>query len=464
MDAHGQSPKPERSSILTELQQIDSVLTGLQPVTPSVKVEEQSMDNSHGALGHPVSPTELERQANDDAESDTSWSSNDTSWSSGDSNRSQAMEIDTKFDNFLSELREDRVKQNEMIQSRLDKIDTSIQALKVQRAESSTSPVVKRLREQLKTEREQLKTVKKQHGNVKKENSNLNKIYNALFRNYGQQKEELEKTKVQLHEALAGSDQQRLLMDGRSLVNASKETDGTIIGLWTQIAYDIRQLAHLLANPPGTQELDDNVTRRLRFITADYRKFFSDEDHCIDLMQGYLWVMLKNSVFDGKISSGNYDSPECKVALANAARCLAQMSTMFSELWDEDGTLINSVINEETKIMEPFSPKHHGRTDRADQKVRRQLKDIFRAALKLDRIILTSKAIFERRWQDPFQKPGGFQLFNEDYMTSDNHETVLTPKSRILFCVSPMLLKTGTADGQNYDSMIVLQKAKVVCN
>ncbi|XEU97890.1 hypothetical protein FSHL1_003177 [Fusarium sambucinum] len=492
MDAHDQKSKPERSVMPpAELQQVNIVLAGFQPGAPVVKVEEQSIDNSHGSMEHTVPPMELESQTNDNTKSTISSSSGDLS------TLSQAMGIDTKFDNLLSDLREDRAQRDEMIQSRLamvessiqsrlGMIESSIQAVKVQRSESSTSPTVKRLREQLAAEKEQLKTLKQQYGEVKKENNYVVKKYNALSRNYNKQTEELEKTKDMLHEVLEERDQEQTAMDGRSLANASKETDGTIMSLWTQIAYDIRQLAHLLANSPGTQELDDTVTRRLRLLTTDYRKFLSSQDHCIDLMQGYLWLVLKCKVFDAtppiwggsrstslkrakydlyaQIISLDQDDSEYEVTMAEAARCFAQIFTMFNGFWDEDETLINHAINEEAKIMEPFLPQRHGKTDRADQKVCDQLKYIFRNAIKLDKIIMTSKAFFERRWQDPYQDREGSQFFNEKYMISDNHERALTPKSRVLFCLAPMLLKSGTADGQDYCCTIVLQKGRVVCN
>ncbi|GKU05176.1 hypothetical protein FLAG1_04570 [Fusarium langsethiae] len=353
MDAHDRQPKPERSSIPRELQEMDSVLTELQPITPSVKVEEQSIDNSHGNMGH------------------------------------------------------------------LDKIESSIQASNVQPAESSTSPALKKVKEQLKTEKEKNSEAKKEHN-------------------------------AQLRDALEERDQQQTLMDGRPLANASKETDGTIKVLWTQIAYGIRQVAHSLANSPSAHVLDDTVTHRLRLLTADYGKFLSSPDHCVDIMQGYLWLVVMDRVFNSnrplwggphstslkrakdclyeRMFLDKNDGPEHELVLANGARCFAQISTMFSELWDQDEALFNRAVDDETKLMGPFFLKHHGRNDRAEKNIRDQLKDIFRTALELDKITLTSRAFFQRRWQDAFQKPGGLQLFNEDYMTSANHETVLTPK------------------------------------
>ncbi|RGP65284.1 hypothetical protein FLONG3_9260 [Fusarium longipes] len=469
MEDHDRKPKRERS-IPSTPEEMDSIVVTVDN-TPPIKVEKKSSGIVHDASelsSAPVTPGGQTSLGTQTCIAQLSSASNISC-------STEITKMDAKLDSFFEKLREGQVRQDEMIQSRLDMIDSSIKTFKPQPAKGSTTPTLKKLREQLKTEKDEHKDLKNKHKLLWKENDDLVQKY-----------QELEEMNAELRDALAERDQQQLLLEGGSLANASKETDSTIAVLWTQLAYNIRNVAHLVAHSPGTQSLGDTVIHRLRLVTVNFRQFLSSQDHCIDLMQGYIWVLLRLRVFRvnqplwgglgsnylklakecfyERITSVQNDSSEREVALANAGRHFSQMTAMLGELWDDDEALINSTINKEVKMLEPFFLQYHGRLDRADQKISEQLKDIFRIAIKLDKIMLTSKAFFECTWHDPWQSPPSIQLFNEVFMTSENHETMLTPKSRVLFFVSPILTKTGTADGQNYGDMMILNKAEVVCD
>ncbi|KAL4730384.1 hypothetical protein ACLX1H_002418 [Fusarium chlamydosporum] len=473
MDARGGNPELERSPVRcmpATHEEPASIFADMEHIFQSIKAQEQTIDNSDGVSGHPAPLVEPEREPSEDIPSSIALPSSDSS----NLSRTETMRMDPGLIALLHELRNDRAIQDEMIHNHLDNINTSIETLKVQPAKAPTPAALTKLKEQLNAE--------------KKKYRDLNKEHKALIREHeicDQQTEELREMKSRLDEVLADRDQQQASLEGGSLVNAAKETDSTIVVLWAQIAYNIRNVAYLLAHSAVTQELSSTVTERLRSLTRDYKKFLSSQDHCIDLMQGYLWVLLEKKVFraDQPLWGGPSSTPfklvkeklhdriclkmdgnsERETALTNAARGLVQISTMLSQLWDQDETLINQIINDETKILEPFFLQPHSRANRIDQKIRDQLKDIFHAAIKLDRIMLTSKAFFQRCWRNPWRKRSSVQLFNEEFMISDNHESKLTDKSRVWFFVSPALTKNGTADGQNYDSMIVLEKASVVC-
>jgi hypothetical protein len=151
-------------------------------------------------------------------------------------------------------------------------------------------------------------------------------------------------------------------------------------------------------------------------------------------------------------------------AIAPIARWLAEGSTMMSEMWDKDTIDIKRMLHTETKRLRPFIADHQTRTDRIDKKVSDHLKGIIGSAIELDQMMMCSKAIFQIHWRDRSQKPGHLERWNPEAMEAVAWEHEPSPKRRVRFYASPILYKAGTADGQRYDSSMVLAKGTVICD
>jgi hypothetical protein len=151
-------------------------------------------------------------------------------------------------------------------------------------------------------------------------------------------------------------------------------------------------------------------------------------------------------------------------SIAHIARWLAQGSTMMSKLGGKDHTVLQRLVNIEAKHLRPFYSSDQSRTDRSEKHIMDQLRGIMDSAIEIDKMMMCSKAIFQVHWRDQSQKPGLTQRYNKDVMVSEAYENYLSPKSRVMFFISPVLYEFGTADGQSYDSRMVLAKAVVVCD
>lgn len=156
--------------------------------------------------------------------------------------------------------------------------------------------------------------------------------------------------------------------------------------------------------------------------------------------------------------------PNCDDPIAHAARWLAQGSVMMCNLWERDDRGIRRLVVAEAKRLRPFHSIHQSTADRCDRKVVDQLREILDSATELDQMMMRSKAIFQIHWRDESQSPSTAEMWNEDVMDSEASTKKLSPKSRVIFFISPIVYKAGTADGQRYNSRMVLAKASVVCN
>ncbi|KAM0353558.1 hypothetical protein ACHAPU_001570 [Fusarium lateritium] len=350
------------------------------------------------------------------------------------------------------------------IRNRLNNIESTLQTHAAGPTQESSSSEIAKLKETVKKKKESNRVL-------------LNKLKN-LFGRFNQQNEELQAANEKLDHALRERDEQRQLLDGGALANATKTTDSTILGKWDQLAYNIRSLAHLVAHEPDIKSLDEIVIQRLRLITPHYVKILKDEEYCNALMQAYIWNTLWEDVFKCALPiwggpemcqlkdvrqsvisrlSQQEPTPERAASLAHAAQWFSQGSTMFCELWEDDPTIVKDFVKDETRNFMPFLPPRQTRANRTDKKVNEQLRDIVRAAIELEKMMLFSKAIWDIRMVRS-------RVFTEKYMESYRDENQPSSKARVRFVISPLLIKTGTADGQNYDHTIILSKSIVVCD
>ncbi|KAM0424776.1 hypothetical protein ACHAPT_010086 [Fusarium lateritium] len=295
----------------------------------------------------------------------------------------------------------------------------------------------------------------------------------------------LEEANTKLDQALRERDEQRRLVDGGTLANSIKATDDAVLSKWRVLGYNIRMLACFLAKEHPSYPLDQAVLHRLRFVSPSPRKHLGDDDYRDLVIQGYLWDMVNEKILDAnfrtwggpgvsslknlkdfiinRINASDDDPGAPTYPIQQAARWFVQGSSILNQLWGSQPQHLADLINAETQLLRPFFLPRHASLDGQDKKVREELKAIMEVAVEIDQMLMCSKAIFQIHWNDACQNPSKSQRFNSEVMDALCHERVLSPESRVTMVVSPMLFKIGNADGQNYDSRMLLAKATVVC-
>ncbi|KAF5701663.1 hypothetical protein FMUND_13800 [Fusarium mundagurra] len=317
---------------------------------------------------------------------------------------------------------------------------------------------------------------------------NLTKEHERLDHDYQKQSDELDEANARLRAALLEGDHLRQLLEGVTFANSAKITDTAILEAWKELSYNIRDLAYTLAQTQNVEDLSDFVISRLRGMTPEYKRLLQDQDYSHALMQGYLWRLIDERIFrpcqPGEQFWGGCQTPSLKLAksevyskvmskkdknsddsttLAYAARSFSQISVMFSKLWDDNNGFIK-IVSWETDLLKPFFLRRSPRTDRTQKKINGQLNEIFKSAIELDKMMMSSKAYFMIEWNLPGKKQPTKIRYDKGFMESDFHEVEPNPKSLVKFFASPILSKSGTADGQKYNIRNVLAKASVICN
>jgi hypothetical protein len=119
-----------------------------------------------------------------------------------------------------------------------------------------------------------------------------------------------------------------------------------------------------------------------------------------------------------------------------------------------------------------FIPDENSTTETANELLN-QCAEVFRLAAEIQSIFMKSKAIFAVA----FPEDGGTGAVNDDEeeaflrlrydsetMDPFMYSEELGPQTRLYMAMSPVLRKTGSADGHSYDTTQVLVKANVICN
>ncbi|CAM1506716.1 Fc.00g063570.m01.CDS01 [Cosmosporella sp. VM-42] len=284
-----------------------------------------------------------------------------------------------------------------------------------------------------------------------------------------------------LEEALQKQYAQRQGSTRSPLANSKKATDSAIQSKWKQLQYNIHNLAFFLAKIEPSGELDEVIHMRMRGITTSYMAFLRNEDYRELILQAYLWVLVHRQVFDGQAGAWagedefhlktlkdnillKVGEKECIDTLPRVARWFAQGSVFLDELWIQDDRVITGLIRDETRRLYPFLENSPASQERPRARVWDELQGIVKTALELDRMMMNSKAIFQIYWKDESQKPTRFKRYNMANMEAVCHERELSPQSIVRFFVSPMLYKVGNADGESYDTRMLLEKASVACH
>ncbi|KAG8351011.1 hypothetical protein FVEN_g10854 [Fusarium venenatum] len=353
----------------------------------------------------------------------------------------------------------------------MDQIAGYVKSVLVRPAQPPTPADVERLTKQLESEESRHK--------------NLKTNYEKLVDMYNLQKKELQKVHTRLRDSDQETDRLRRLLNGGSFDNPNKLADDAFKSEWSKMAYNIRCLVHTLDGTWSRQSLDDEVTRRLRRVSKDHQKHYQYPDFRISLMQGRLWILIQDIVFDTKqeirggpgvetlkatresfiAHIGEIEGKlETEPSVALIAGWLYRGYPIMGKLYGNDSIDVKRVVDLETKRLRPFMADSQPRTDRTDDMVSGQLKDIIDSAIELDQIMMSSRAIYEVHWGDRSQEPGNLGRWNPEAMEADVWEHKISPRSRVLFRISPVLYKFGANDGRGYDSYMVLAKGIVVCD
>ncbi|KAG9507570.1 hypothetical protein J7337_001123 [Fusarium musae] len=351
-----------------------------------------------------------------------------------------------------------------------------------QSTEVSDASEIAALQERLGKEQQNNQRLTGDHRNLTKEHKRLN-------RDYREQRSQLYEANTRLRDTLLERDHLRQLLEGGTFANSAKITDTAILDAWKELSYNIRDLAYTLAQAQNVEDPSEVVISRLRCMAQGYKKLLQDQDYSHALMQGYLWRLIHQRIFRPKQRDGQFwgglqitslklgkDEVYSKVmskegknsddwaTLAHAARSFSQISVMFNKLWNDNNGLIKTVVSRETELLTPFFLRRSPRTDRTQGKINEQLTEIFKSAIELDKMMMCSQAYFMIEWNVPGKKPPTKSRYDKDSMESVFQEVKLSPKSLVEFLASPILSKSGTADGQKYNIRNVLAKASVICN
>ncbi|EXA52289.1 hypothetical protein FOVG_00634 [Fusarium oxysporum f. sp. pisi HDV247] len=229
-----------------------------------------------------------------------------------------------------------------------------------------------------------------------------------------------------------------------------------------------------------TKVPSDKLTRtRLDEVSTAWRKLLVVDDYKNFLIGAYIWTIVESVFTTGrKFCSGghNIDLKAMRAAflesasevdnpsrpgptLRHVARWFAQGTALFGHFFRRDQHAFRREARSEVDRLKLFC---NITADKSGADFHQEMKAILEAALDLDEMLMSSKAIFLVRWPQDGQSKT-LQRFDANQMESLAHTNELSSKTIVRFFISPMLIKIGNADGCNYDSEMTLCKATVAC-
>ncbi|KAF5575135.1 hypothetical protein FPANT_11464 [Fusarium pseudoanthophilum] len=288
-------------------------------------------------------------------------------------------------------------------------------------------------------------------------------------------KKHLQEANAKVDEAVKERDELRRLADGVNWTGSAKISDQEIRSKWKQLEYNIRSLASALAKCQ-TKVPSDKLTRtRLDEVSRAWRKLLIVDDYKNLLISAYIWTIVESVFTTGReFCSGGHninlkamraaffevDNPSRPgPTLRHVARWFAQGTALFGHFFRRDQDAFRREARLEVERLQRFC---NIAADKSGTDFHQEMKAILEAALDLDEMLMSSKAIFLIRWPQDGQSDIR-QQFDTDRMESLAHTRELSSKTIIRFFISPMLIKVGNADGCNYDSEMILFKATVAC-
>ncbi|KAI1032146.1 hypothetical protein LB504_000618 [Fusarium proliferatum] len=292
-------------------------------------------------------------------------------------------------------------------------------------------------------------------------------------------KQQLKEANAKVDEAVNERDELRRLADGVNWTGSAKISDQEIRSKWKQLEYNIRSLASVLAKCQIKMPSDKRTRARLEDISPAWPKLLVVHDYKNFLIGAYIWTIVETIFTTGaRFCSGGYNkdlkatraafleyAPEVYnpsrpgPTLRNVARWFAQGTALFGHFFGRDQDAFRREARLEVEGLKQFC---NITADKSGTDFHQEMKAILKAALDLDEMLMSSKAIFPVRWPQDGQSET-LQHFDTNQMESLVHTKEPSPKTIIRFHISPMLIKLGNADGNNYDSEMTLCKATVAC-
>ncbi|KAF5693352.1 hypothetical protein FDENT_2091 [Fusarium denticulatum] len=271
-------------------------------------------------------------------------------------------------------------------------------------------------------------------------------------------KKHLQEANAKVEEAVEERDELRRLAHGINWAGSAKVSDQVIQSKWKQLGYNIRSLASVLAKCQTKIPTEGVARNRLNMVVPTWHKLLLDDDYKDLLIGAYLWTIVEDVFMNGKKFCSDGHIINLKV-----------MRTAFLELTPEidnpsrPGPTLRHVARREARLeVERLKLFCKINADNSGTDFRQDMKAVLEAALDLDEMLMGSRAIFLVRWPQDRQSRI-LQRFDANQMESLAHTKELSPKTIVKIFISPMLIKLGNADGNNYDSEMTLCKATVVC-
>ncbi|KXH62516.1 hypothetical protein CNYM01_01727 [Colletotrichum nymphaeae SA-01] len=273
------------------------------------------------------------------------------------------------------------------------------------------------------------------------------------------------------------------------LANSSKVSDESITAIWAKMQYNINYLAnHVLTGCPSKRDLKGGSINDSCFLSSDgindYIEQLQDEDMRPFVVEQYIWKTVIGRFFDLGID-GSYEKTwagtigmsfitcfEKLIALCNRRQLnptkllhgKAEIGETINQMVGVDQAEMLRVVQMEMVAFVIFIPNECPNYKAKNEKLEKYILKIFDDAVQLRGIFMASKAYFYPRWYK--DKAGGARIrFDDKSMEAEGWEKEPLGDGNIVLCnISPGLVKVGTADGDSYDSDLLLVKARVVCD
>ncbi|KAF4781819.1 hypothetical protein HER10_EVM0003683 [Colletotrichum scovillei] len=268
--------------------------------------------------------------------------------------------------------------------------------------------------------------------------------------------------------------------------NSTKVSDESIRAIWAKMQYNINYLSNnVLTGFPSERDLKDGSINDSCFLSSDgindYTELLQDEDMRPFVVEHYIWKTVVGRFFDlgvdgswaGSIGMSFITCFEELVAVCDRKqldptkllRCKAEVGEMINRIIGVDHTELSTVTQIEITAFINFIPKRCSDHQAKYEKLQKNMCKIFNDALELRAIFMASQAHFYTSW-DYMQVADLPPIhFDDKYMEAEGWEREPLGDGNIVLCnISPALVKVGTADGDSYDSDLLLVKARVVCD
>lgn len=146
--------------------------------------------------------------------------------------------------------------------------------------------------------------------------------------------------------------------------------------------------------------------------------------------------------------------------LSTGARMLLDMNE--NQRQSGKSKLAKKIVKREMECLKPLIYRHEEYKS-LKRRTKEQLITIVEGGLEVCDMIMTSRAFITCHWRNWNVPVGGQCVLDHEVMEVTNGDQTIPEGTEVGIIVAPILRKRGNADGYNYDSDMVLAKAKVFC-